>query len=70
MAAWLSGSAASDIARYLGRLGGSLQISPESFFIERDLPPQGEKRRHRLERLEAGEIERAAKWAAEIVHRL
>jgi flavodoxin len=68
MAAWLSGSAASDIARYLRRLGGLLQISPESFFIERDMPPRGEKRRHNLERLEAGEIERAAKWAVEIVN--
>ena len=65
MAAWLSGSAASDIAGYLRRLGGSLQIPPESFFIERDIPPRGEKRRHDLERLEAGEIERAAQWAAE-----
>ena len=68
LAAWLSGSAASGIARYLLRLGGSLKISPESFFIERDAPPQGEKRRHNLERLEAGEIERAAKWAVEIVN--
>ena len=70
MAAWLSGSAASNIARHLLRLGGSLRISPESFFIERDTPPQGEKRRHNLERLEAGEIERAAKWAVEIVNTL
>jgi len=68
MAAWLSGSAASDIARYLRRLGGLLQISPKSFFIERDMPPRGEKRRHNLERLEAGEIEQAAKWAVEIVN--
>jgi flavodoxin I len=68
MAAWLSGSAASNIARYLRRLGGLLQMPPESFFIERDLPPRGEKRRHNLERLEAGEIERAAKWAVEIVN--
>jgi hypothetical protein len=68
MAAWLSGSAASDIARYLRRLGGLLQISPESFFIERDMPPRGEKRRHDLERLEAGVIERAAQWAMEIVN--
>lgn len=66
MSAWLSGSAASDIARYLRRLGGLLQISPESFFIARDMPPRGEKRRHNLEGLEAGEIERAAKWAMEI----
>jgi hypothetical protein len=68
MAAWLSGSAASDIARHLRKLGGSLQASPESFFMERDVPPRGEKRRHDLERLESGEIERAAKWAAGIVN--
>jgi flavodoxin I len=68
MAAWLSGSAASDIARHLRKLGGSLQASPESFFMERDVPPRGEKRRHNLERLEAGEIERAAKWIVEIVN--
>jgi flavodoxin I len=67
MAAWLSGSAASDIARRLRKLGGSLQVAPESFFMERDMPPRGEKRRHNLERLEAGEIERAAKWAVGIV---
>ena len=67
MAAWLSGSAASDIARHLRKLGGSLQASPESFFMERDVPPRGEKRRHNLERLEAGENERATRWAMEIV---
>jgi flavodoxin I len=67
MAAWLTGSAASGIARQLRNLGGALQISPESFFIERDQPPEGEKRRHNLEQLEEGEIERAGKWAVEIV---
>ncbi len=68
MAAWLSGSAASGIARHLRKLGGSLQVPPESFFIERDVPPQGEKRRHNLEQLEAGQIERATRWAMEIVN--
>ena len=68
MAAWLSGSAASSIARYLRKLGGSLLVPPESFFIERDEPPRGEKRRHNLERLEAGENERAARWAMGIVN--
>ena len=68
MATWLTGSAASDIARNLRKLGGLLQGSPESFFIERDVPPQGEKRRHNLERLETGEIERAALWALGIVN--
>jgi flavodoxin len=66
MAAWLSGSAASGIARRLRRLGGSLVAPPESFFIERDVPPQGEKRRHNLERLEVGEVERATRWAIKI----
>jgi flavodoxin I len=68
MAAWLSGSAASGIARRLRKLGGSLVAQPESFFIERDVPPQGEKRRHNLERLEAGEVERATRWAMELVN--
>ena len=68
MAEWLSGSAASGIARHLRKLGGSLQVSPESFFIERDVPPQGEKRRHSLERLEVGEIERVTRWAMKIVN--
>ncbi len=68
MAEWLSGSAASGIARRLRKLGGSLQAPPESFFIERDVPPQGEKRRHNLERLEIGEVERATRWARKIVN--
>ena len=68
MAEWLSGSAASGIARRLRKLGGLLQVPPESFFVERDMPPQGEKRRHNLERLEVGEIERATRWAMKIVN--
>ncbi len=67
MAEWLSGSAGSGIARRLRKLGGSLQAPPESFFIERDMPPQGEKRRHNLERLEIGEVERATRWAMKIM---
>ncbi len=68
MAEWLSGSAASGIARRVRKLGGSLLAPPESFFIERDVPPQGEKRRHNLERLEVGEVERATRWARKIVN--
>jgi flavodoxin len=64
MAAWLSGSAAKRIARHLRKLGAKLIVPAESFFMERDLPSEGQKRRHELEHLEPGEVERAAKWAA------
>jgi len=63
MAAWLSGSAARRIARQLNKRGARLAAPPESFFMQRDVPPKGEKRRHELERLEPGEVERAARWA-------
>jgi uncharacterized protein (DUF2384 family) len=63
MVAWLSGSAAKRIAHHLRKLGAKLIVPTESFFIQRDLPPEGQKRRHELERLELGEVERAAKWA-------
>ena len=63
MPAWLSGSAARRIARQLKKRGGRLIVPPESFFMERDVPPRGQKRRHELERLEPGELDRAARWA-------
>jgi flavodoxin len=66
MAAWLSGSAARRIARRLRKLGARLIVPAESFFMQRDLPPEGQKRRHELEHLEPGEVERAAKWAVAI----
>jgi flavodoxin len=66
MAAWLSGSAARRIARRLEKHGARLAAPPESFFMERDVPPKGQKRRHELERLEPGEIERAARWAVDL----
>jgi flavodoxin I len=66
MAKWLTGSAADRAARLLKKLGAHLVLPPESFFIERDVPPEGQKRRHELEDLEPGEIERATEWA----HRL
>jgi flavodoxin len=66
MAAWLSGSAARRIARRLRRLGGSLVIPEESFFMERDVPPEGTKRRHEMEHLEPGELQRAAEWAQKV----
>jgi len=47
----------------LGRAGCRLAVPPESFFVSRDQPPPGEKRRHATEALEPGEVERAAAWA-------
>ena len=66
MPVWLSGSAARRIAHQLKKHGARLAAPPESFFMERDVPPKGQKRRHELERLEVGEVERAAHWAAEL----
>jgi flavodoxin len=66
MSALLSGSAAGQAAGQLRRTGCHLVVSPESFFMERDVPPMGEKRRHELERLEGGEVERAAEWGRHI----
>jgi len=63
MSAFLSGSAALWIAHRLRRAGAELVAEPKSFFIERDRPPKGVKRRHELERLEPGEVARAAEWA-------
>lgn len=62
MAPLLSGSAAKDAAGRLRRSGFRLVAAPESFFIERDRPPDGEKRRHGSEQLEPGELERAKAW--------
>jgi flavodoxin len=58
----LSGSAAKEVATRLRRTGFRLVAAPESFFIERDRPPDGEKRRHGSEQLEPGELERAREW--------
>lgn len=55
MDAWKSGSAAHRIAGRLKRTGASLLVEPESFFVaEREGP------------LEAGELERAARWSDEV----
>jgi uncharacterized protein (DUF2384 family) len=70
MSQFLSGSAAVRIASRLKRAGAWLVVPPESFFIERDVSPKGEKRRHEMERLEPGEEERAAEWAAIIRERM
>jgi len=63
MARILSGSAAVAASRQLERAGCRLVAAPESFFVERDQPPKGERRRHAIEALEPGERERAAAWA-------
>ncbi len=54
-ATWLMGSAAAEAAKRLGKAGGRLVATPESFFIGRGGP---------LERqgLEGGELERAEAW--------
>jgi len=62
MATLFSGSAAGQAAGRLRRSGCKLVGPPQSFFVERDHPPADEKRRHGLERLEEGELERAAAW--------
>ena len=62
MAPLLSGSAAKDAAGRLRRVGCRLVAAPESFFIERDRPADGDKRSHGAERLESGELERATAW--------
>jgi flavodoxin len=70
MPAWLSGSAARRIARQLKKRGGRLIAPPESFFMQRDLPPKGQKRRHELEQLEPGELDRAAQWAVALAQNM
>jgi flavodoxin len=66
-AGWLMGSAAARIARALKKAGAELVVAPESFFIERDAPPPGEKHRLEREKLEAGEVERAREWAHRVL---
>lgn len=70
MSRFLTGSAAERIASRLKHAGARLVVPPESFFMERDVPPQGEKRRHDMEHLEPGEVERAGDWAAGILERM
>jgi hypothetical protein len=70
MSQFLSGSAAARISSRLKRAGERLVVPPESFFMERDVPLKGEKRRHEMERLEPGEEERSAEWAAIILERM
>ena len=67
MTTLLAGSAATQAAGRLRRAGCRLVAPPESFFIERDRPPRGEKRRHEIEHLEPGELERAREWGRALV---
>jgi flavodoxin len=62
MPSLLSGSAARLAAGRLRHAGCRLIAGPESFFVERDRPPEDTQRRHALERLEPGELERAIEW--------
>lgn len=54
-ATWLTGSAATEAAKRLGKAGGRLVAPPESFFIARG-------GRLELQGLESGELERAEEW--------
>jgi flavodoxin len=66
MAKLISGSAGESVARWLRRAGCRLVGPPESFFVAKDAPPEGHRRRHELEGLEMGEVERAAAWARDL----
>jgi flavodoxin len=66
MSAFLTGSAARDAAGALRRAGCELIAPPNSFFIGKDVPPKGEKRRHELEGLEPGELGRAEEWGRSV----
>jgi hypothetical protein len=70
MSRFLTGSAAERISSRLKKAGAQLVVPPESFFMERDVPPPGEKRRHEMERLEPGEEERGSEWAAGLLERM
>jgi flavodoxin len=66
MTAFLTGSAARNAAGRLRRAGCQLIAPPESFFMKKDVPPKGERRRHALEDLETGELERAEEWGRSV----
>lgn len=66
MTAFLTGSAAKEAAGRLRRAGCQLIAPPESFFMQKDVPPKGERRRHALEDLETGELERAEEWGRSV----
>src|SRR3954463_3026691 len=57
MAKILTGSAAGSATKLLKRAGATVVAEPESFFVSRNNPPV----------LAAGELERAASWARDVV---
>jgi len=57
---WIMGSAAAEAAKRLSKAGGRLAAPPESFFIARGGPMEGQG-------LEAGELERAEAWGSAVV---
>jgi flavodoxin len=57
MARILTGSAAGSATKLLKHAGATMVAPPQSFFVSRDDPPV----------LAAGELERAAAWAREVV---
>ena len=58
----ISGSAARQAAGRLRRAGCRLVAAPESFYVVREKPADGEKARPGTERLEPDELERALEW--------
>lgn len=65
MPRWVSGSAGAGIARGLKRAGARLMTAEESFFVKGVNPKNTD-----APVLEAGELERAAAWAASLAARL
>ena len=67
----MSGSAAKAAEGRLRRTGCLFITSPESFFVkEGDRPPGGGKPAPESEHLEAGELDRARAWGAQLAKRL
>lgn len=62
----VSGSAGRDAERRLRRMGCTIAVATESFFVERLASVRGGATRHRLERLEDGELTRAVAWASDL----
>ncbi len=65
---FVTGSAAADAVRVMRRAGAALLDEPQSFFVAHAEPSSGHRRRHELEKLLPGEVERARRWAAGLGH--